>query len=154
MKFIFVFLTCLIAPIYVLADSSFAKTPVGFWKTFNESDGTLRSIVQIQEKDGVLSGVIVKPIPLPGEPMTCVACKGALKDHTIQDFPLFSNVQADGDVWDGGQIVDPKTGNTYSVSLTLLDNGNKLKVRGFIGISLFGRTQVWIRELSEEVSRK
>ena len=46
--------------------------------------------------------------------------------------------------WSGGSIYDPDTGHTYSCKLELLDP-NKLKVRGFLGVSLLGRTQIWTR---------
>ena len=50
----------------------------------------------------------------------------------------------DGDeYWDGGKILDPNNGKTYSVRLSPIDNGRKLQVRGYIGP--FFRTQVWER---------
>jgi uncharacterized protein (DUF2147 family) len=48
------------------------------------------------------------------------------------------------DEWEGGDIYDPETGKTYSCYLSFKDN-NTLKVRGYVGISLFGRTEVWTR---------
>jgi hypothetical protein len=47
--------------------------------------------------------------------------------------------------WSGGEILDPKNGKTYSCKAELIEDGKKLKMRGFIGISLLGRTQVWER---------
>jgi uncharacterized protein (DUF2147 family) len=55
-------------------------------------------------------------------------------------------VHQDGDVWDGGKILDPKTGKVYKVKLQTEDNGAKLTVRGYIGFSLLGRSQVWERQ--------
>jgi uncharacterized protein (DUF2147 family) len=51
-----------------------------------------------------------------------------------------------GDEYQGGEILDPKTGNAYRAKLKLEDGGKKLNVRGFIGFSLFGRSQIWHRE--------
>jgi uncharacterized protein (DUF2147 family) len=48
--------------------------------------------------------------------------------------------------WDGGKILDPVKGQIYNAKLSLADNGRSLKVRGYIGVSLFGRTQIWVRE--------
>jgi uncharacterized protein (DUF2147 family) len=56
-------------------------------------------------------------------------------------------VKKDGDAWDGGQILDPHNGKTYKVKLQLTDGGQKLDVHGYIGISLFGRSQVWVRKV-------
>jgi uncharacterized protein (DUF2147 family) len=58
---------------------------------------------------------------------------------------VISGVHRDGDVWDGGEILDPDIGKVYRVKLKLADGGKKLLVRGYIGFSLFGRTQTWIR---------
>lgn len=58
---------------------------------------------------------------------------------------MMKNVKAVGDVYEGSEILDPFSGNTYRVKLTLKDAGKKMEVRGFVGLSLFGRTQVWDR---------
>ncbi len=55
------------------------------------------------------------------------------------------NMHRDGDTWDGGEILDPEEGKTYRGKLHPIDDGARLEVRGFIGFSLFGRTQVWER---------
>lgn len=51
---------------------------------------------------------------------------------------------ADGEEWNSGTVYDPKSGNTYSGYMKLVDR-DKLKLRGFIGISLIGRTEYWTR---------
>jgi uncharacterized protein (DUF2147 family) len=48
-------------------------------------------------------------------------------------------------VWKGGTIYDPNSGNTYRSTMTLVDR-NTLKVRGYIGVSLFGRSDTWTRD--------
>lgn len=55
-------------------------------------------------------------------------------------------VKKQGIIWDGGSILDPQNGKTYNVKLTLADDGKKLEVRGYMGVSLLGRTQTWQRE--------
>jgi uncharacterized protein (DUF2147 family) len=55
--------------------------------------------------------------------------------------------------WEDGTIYDPKTGNTYSGSMEL-EGPETIKVRGFVGISLIGRTDVWTRVHSSEPSQK
>jgi len=54
-------------------------------------------------------------------------------------------MRRNGDVWDGGEILDPDGGSIYRCKLHPVDDGSKLEVRGFIGISLFGRSQTWTR---------
>ncbi len=58
------------------------------------------------------------------------------------------NLHRDGDEWDGGEILDPDEGKTYRCKMHVSDDGSKLDVRGFVGFSLLGRTQVWERASS------
>jgi uncharacterized protein (DUF2147 family) len=51
-----------------------------------------------------------------------------------------------GDEYQGGEILDPENGKVYRAKMKLDGDGGKLGVRGFIGFSLFGRTQTWVRE--------
>jgi uncharacterized protein (DUF2147 family) len=51
-----------------------------------------------------------------------------------------------GDEYQGGEILDPENGKIYRARMRLVDDGKKLDVRGFIGFSLFGRSQIWLRE--------
>lgn len=51
-------------------------------------------------------------------------------------------------VWDDGKIYDPKNGNTYDCTMKLKDS-NSLDVRGYIGVSLIGRTDVWTRQIAK-----
>jgi uncharacterized protein (DUF2147 family) len=46
--------------------------------------------------------------------------------------------------WDGGKIYDPKSGKTYSCKITIKDKSS-INVRGFIGVSLLGRTDIWTK---------
>jgi uncharacterized protein (DUF2147 family) len=50
-----------------------------------------------------------------------------------------------GDEWSGGEILDPENGKTYRARMRLEDSGRKLIVRGYIGFSVFGRSQTWLR---------
>ena len=59
---------------------------------------------------------------------------------------ILSGMKADGDHYEGGHILDPNNGKTYKCKMELDDKGKKLKVRGYIGVPMLGRTQVWLRE--------
>ena len=70
----------------------------------------------------------------------------ALRDRPLVGLEIFSGFKYDGDgAWSGGFIYDPNSGNTYRCKITLLDP-DTLKVRGFIGVALFGRTETWKRQ--------
>jgi uncharacterized protein (DUF2147 family) len=67
------------------------------------------------------------------------------RNQQIVGLVILKNFSFDDDEWDGGKIYDPESGKTYSCIL-YLKNENTLKVRGFIAISLLGRTETWTRE--------
>jgi uncharacterized protein (DUF2147 family) len=69
-----------------------------------------------------------------------------LQSRPIIGLPLLANfiAGAEANVWDDGTIYNPEDGETYSSTMTLL-NGATLKVRGYVGLPLFGKTQVWTR---------
>jgi uncharacterized protein (DUF2147 family) len=120
-------------------------TPVGDWRTFDDKTGRERGLVHIQEQDGTLSGSIVATTdPAEGQHV-CERCKGDLKNKPILGLTIIHGLHQDGDRWDGGQIVDPETGSVYRCAMRLEDGGRKLVVRGYIGLSLFGRSQYWVR---------
>ncbi len=124
-------------------------TPVGTWKTIDDSTGKPRSLVEISDADGKLHGRIVELIREPGEDPdpVCDKCTGALHNHKVKGLVILWGFSKDDDVWDGGQIFDPKKGNgsIYKAKLTPINGGKDLKVRGYIGFSLLGRTQIWHR---------
>ena len=75
----------------------------------------------------------------------CINCKGKNKNLPIEGMTIVEGLELNGKTWEDGTILDPKSGKIYSCYITLEDN-NTLKVRGYIGFSLLGRTQKWIRK--------
>ena len=132
------------APFALAANDS----PVGNWRTIDDETNTVKSIVEITEKDGVFEGKVVKLFRKPEEDQNplCDKCQGELNKKPILGLRIMWDLKKDSDYWDGGQILDPENGKTYKVKMHLVEDGTKLKVRGFIGFSFIGRTQVWERE--------
>lgn len=122
-----------------------SSSPVGLWKTIDDATNEPRAIVEIKEVDGKLTGKIIKTFPKEGDKTECTECSGDKKNKPIVGLEIIWDLKNDGDEWNGGQILDPKNGKIYKAKLSLIENGEKLKVRGFIGFSLLGRTQVWLR---------
>jgi uncharacterized protein (DUF2147 family) len=120
-----------------------APSPVGLWKTIDDETHEARAIVSITEENGVLSGRIVRLFRKAGEDPAplCEKCSGERERKPVIGMTILWNLHRDGAVWDGGEILDPEEGKTYRCKLTL--DGDSLEVRGYIGISLLGRTQVW-----------
>ncbi len=124
-------------------------SPIGLWKTIDDETKKEKSIVEVYEVDGKLHGKIQKIFRSPEEDQNpkCDKCKGKMKDQPIIGLEILKKLKKSSDkTWNDGEITDPNNGKTYSCKIELIEGGNKLKVRGFIGFSLLGRTQVWERQ--------
>ena len=123
-------------------------TPSGTWKTIDDNTGKPRGLVEITEKNGVYSGRLLKSfVDGDGKPRVCDKCTDARKDQPLIGMTILSGLRKTGDnEWSGGEILDPENGKVYKSKMSLSEDGSKLNVRGFIGISLIGRTQTWERE--------
>jgi uncharacterized protein (DUF2147 family) len=130
------------------AQPSPPTSPVGRWKTVDDATGKVKSVVAIWEENGKLYGEIKKlvdPDPQAPDPR-CTRCEGAMRGMPLVGLRILWNLRKDGDQWSGGKILDPDNGKTYKCYIAVEDGGQKLKVRGFIGFSLLGRTQYWLRD--------
>ena len=125
-----------------------AGSPVGTWRSIDDKTKQERSIIRITEENGELKGVVEKIFDQPGDDPAhlCKECKDERKNKPIVGMIILWGLKKDGDAWAGGEILDPKNGKTYRCKMTLSEGGKSLNVRGFIGISLIGRTQTWWRE--------
>jgi uncharacterized protein (DUF2147 family) len=122
-------------------------SPIGLWQTIDDSTHKPSAIIEIsQAADGTLNGKAVKGL-LPGDNgRRCSACSDERKDQLIQGMTLVKEMKQNGEGWDGGKILDPNNGTEYKCKMHLIDDGKKLVVRGYIGFSLLGRSQTWIRQ--------
>jgi uncharacterized protein (DUF2147 family) len=120
-------------------------SPVGRWKTVDDKTGQVKSIVEIRELDGELQGRIVKlfnpPVPHP----LCIQCSGTFRNRPVLGMRILWGMRPEGNTWTGGRILDPENGEIYRCTMSLEKNGNVLDVRGYIGLSIFGRTERWLR---------
>ena len=125
-----------------------ADSPVGTWQTIDDHTGQPKALVQItQDGDGSLDGKVIKGLNPNDRPdRRCTACTDVRKDQLILGMTIINDMKKVGDGWDGGQILDPENGKIYKCKMHLEDGGQKLVVRGYIGISLLGRSQTWIRQ--------
>jgi uncharacterized protein (DUF2147 family) len=122
-------------------------SPAGLWRTVDDKTGKDRSIVRILDKGGVFEGKVERVLnPEPDEDGFCHECKGERRDKPVVGLTILWGLKKDGDQFTGGEILDPKNGKVYRARMKLLDGGRQLEVRGFIGISLLGRSQTWQRE--------
>ncbi|MEX3789672.1 DUF2147 domain-containing protein [Paraburkholderia sp. BR14374] len=124
------------------------ETPIGTWQTIDDHTGQPKALVQItQDANGELNGKVIKGIGANDQSdRRCSACTDARKDQPILGMTIINSMKKDGDAWDHGQILDPENGKVYKCKMHLEDGGNKLVVRGYIGVALLGRSQTWIRQ--------
>ena len=118
----------------------------GIWKSIDDKTGKAKSLIEITINNGIYSGKIIQILNSENPNPICNKCKDKLKDAPIKGLTIIKDISKKENFWGGGTILDPKKGKVYSLKLTLLENGQKLKVRGFIGSPTFGRTQVWERQ--------
>ena len=128
----------------LLATTSFSQTVIGKWKTIDDETGKAKSIVEIYEKEGKIYGRILEILEEEHRNRKCILCSGSDKDKPILGMTIIKGLTKDDQEYNGGKITDPKNGKQYKCYITLYAK-DKLKVRGYIGISLFGRTQYWYR---------
>jgi len=120
------------------------QSPVGLWKAHDDK-GKPTGFIRVTEDGGVLNGKIERGLPEEKEARFCLACQDERKNQPLVGMIMMKGVKAKADYFEGDEILDPFSGNTYRVKLKLKEQGKKMEVRGFVGLSLFGRTQVWER---------
>lgn len=124
--------------------SAQSQTVIGKWKTIDDETGNAKAIVEIYDESGKIYGKVVEILEEENKNRVCSNCSGDDKDKSILGMIVIKGLSKKGSQYTNGKILDPKNGKLYKSFITL-ETKDKLKVRGYIGISLFGRTQYWYR---------
>lgn len=130
------------------------NSAAGYWETIDDKTQQLSSVIQIWQdpKNQMYYGKIYKIFPENGHKVTdlCKACNGDLKNKPMLGLVIVRNmVYRDGKYHDGF-ILDPRDGKEYHATMQLADGGQKLKLRGYIGLPLFGKTTEWNRAPAQQ----
>lgn len=125
------------------------NSATGYWVTMDDRTNRNSSIVQIwQDKSNhKFYGKIYKIFPENGHKVTdiCTACKGQLKNQPMLGLQIIRDMTLIDGKYKNGFILDPRDGKEYHAQMRLADHGDVLKLRGYIGLPLFGKTTEWQR---------
>lgn len=141
----------LLAALLLSTSSSavFAEDISGVWKNIDDKTGSSKAILEIrQENNGTYTAKIVKITPRPGYTAkeTCVNCPAPYTNKPILGMDVLKGLKpAAGSNFTDGKIIDPLSGNIYSMKAKLSPNAKRLTLRGYVGVSVLGRSQTWIK---------
>jgi len=121
-------------------------TAAGMWEQMYP-DGRVGGWFLIFKHDNVYEGAIAKMFLKPGDDPhpICTHCTGDQKNQPSLGLVIIKGMQQNGLVYQHGTILDPRDGQVYNAKLTLSPDGQRLTVRGYLGIELFGQNQTWKR---------
>src|SRR5215472_9617422 len=119
------------------------ESPIGLWRTIDDKTHKPRGLVRIYEHNGALYGRIEASLDPSETKEFCDKCPGDLHNKPMVGLVIIRGMKKHGDEYSGGEILDPDTGWIYRCRFILTVNGSRLVVRGYIGISIAGRSQTW-----------
>ena len=117
----------------------------GVWVTQDDETGVKKSEVTIYWENNKLYGKITKLLLPEDQGKKCVECKGEDRGKPIEGMIIVRDLIYADDNFEDGTIMDPKSGKVYDCYIVMEDD-NTLRVRGFLGFSILGRTQIWERK--------
>jgi uncharacterized protein (DUF2147 family) len=120
-------------------------SPVGLWKTMDDRTHKPRAIIRIYEEKGAFLGRIENSFDPEELTARCEKCSGDRKDAPVIGLIIMRGITRRGSEYGGGEILDPETGWIYRCRFTISTEGEKLFVRGYLGLAVLGRTQTWTR---------
>lgn len=120
----------------------------GFWAQVGD-DGKVGGWFFFEKHDGVYEGRLVKMFKQPGDTHhysdVCEKCDGPEKNAPMLGLTIIKGMHRDGNKYEDGSILDPRDGTVYHALMEVSADGQKLDVRGYLGVPLLGQTQTWQR---------
>ena len=131
--------------------TGFAASIEGYWKSIDDRTGEQLSIYEIKKAaDGTFHGKILYRYPVPGGVALthCTKCPPPYTNKPLvgmETFIGFKQDEKNPNLYMDGRVLEPKSGKIYKGKANLSADGKRLRLRGYVGLSALGRTQVWIR---------
>lgn len=137
------------APNVTAVETAPANDPVGDWFTIHDETHKATSVVRLGWEGDTLVGRVVRVIDSPRGPNPlCDKCSGARRGKPIVGLDILGGLRGKDGVYEGGYVIDPSNGKEYRAKVRMRGR-NVLELRGYLGISVFGRTQIWQRVPSD-----
>ncbi len=128
----------------IITNSINSQSIFGKWYSTNEETGEIDSVIEVYKKQEKAFGKIIEIKNSERKNAVCDLCKDKNKNKPILGLNILNGLEKDGEEWSGGTILDPRNGNVYKCFIQLVQQ-DKLKIRGYFGLSIFGKTAYWQR---------
>jgi len=117
----------------------------GHWISIDDETGFEKSEINLYIQEGKLYGKIVSLLLDEDQGKRCEKCQGAEKNQPIEGLVIVKGLTYKDGLWTDGKIMDPANGKRYDCTIRI-NKDRTLNVRGYLGFSFLGRSQVWKRK--------